>query len=202
MVAAGLLAKKAVEKGLTVPPHVKTASPPARASSPTTSRKPASTRPRKGRLLHRGLRLHTLHRQQRPASRADFRGSQEKRLRRRGVLSATVTSKGRINPDVKANYLASPRLLLPMPSPARRHRLETQPIGAGAKALPVYLRDIWPTHAEVQGVVDTCVLPGCSKNNIGDVWNRTPNGTTSNQRRRALRLECRQHLHSGAAVPR
>ena len=84
MVAAGLLAKKAVEKGLTVPPHVKTSlAPGSRVVTDYFEKAGLDTVPRKARLLHRRLRLHDLHRQQRPAARADLRSSEEKRPRRR-----------------------------------------------------------------------------------------------------------------------
>ena len=79
MIAAGLLAKKAVEKGLNVPPYVKTSlAPGSRVVTDYFEKAGLDDVPRQARLQHRRLRLHDLHRQQRPAARADRQGGRPK----------------------------------------------------------------------------------------------------------------------------
>ncbi len=92
-----------------------------------------------------------------------------------GVLSGNRNFEGRINPDVKANYLASPPLVVAYALAGTTDiDFEKEPIGAGKGGAPVYLRDIWPTQAEVQAVVDGCVLPEMFEEEYGDVWNKNP----------------------------
>jgi len=71
-----------------------------------------------------------------------------------GVLSGNRNFEGRINPDVKANYLASPPLVVAYALAGTTDiDFEKEPIGSGTGGAPVYLREIWPTQAEVQAVV-------------------------------------------------
>jgi aconitate hydratase len=76
---------------------------------------------------------------------------------------------------VKANYLASPPLVVAYALAGTRDiDLENEPIGAGEKGAPVYLRDIWPTHGEVQAVVEKCVLPEMFEEQYRDIWHKNP----------------------------
>jgi aconitate hydratase len=135
MLAAGLLAKKAVERGLTVKPYVKTSLAPGSRSSPSTSMRAGCAVPRSARLQPRRLRLHDVHRQLRPAARAVSRPIKEGDLVVAGVLSGNRNFEGRIHPLVKANYLASPPLVVAYALAGTVDiDLRTEPIGEDATA--------------------------------------------------------------------
>ncbi len=76
------------------------------------------------------------------------------------VLSGNRNFEGRVNADVKANYLASPPLVVAYALAGTLNRdLTSEPIGTGSDGQPVYLKDIWPTSAEVAELIRTCVTP-------------------------------------------
>ena len=78
------------------------------------------------------------------------------------VLSGNRNFEGRINPLVKANYLASPPLVVAYALAGTTDiDLINDPIGQGSDGKDVYLKDIWPTQEEVQSTMDACVLPRC-----------------------------------------
>ncbi len=87
------------------------------------------------------------------------------------VLSGNRNFEGRINPDTRANYLASPPLVVAY---ALAGRMDwdpyNEPIGPGADGKDVYLRDIWPTQAEVQEAVRTSVTSEMFKRRYSDVF--------------------------------
>ncbi len=114
MIGAALLAKKAVEKGLTSKPWVKTNMAPGIAGRHRLLQqgRPVAV-PGEARLLPGRLRLHHLHRQHRPAARRDLgKAINENDLSVTAVLSGNRNFEGRISPDVKMNYLASPPLVI------------------------------------------------------------------------------------------
>ena len=113
MIGAGLVAKKAVERGLTRKPWVKTSlAPGSKVVTEYLDEGRAAAVSRSARLQPRRLRLHDLHRQQRSAARRDRRRGARARPRRRSVLSGNRNFEGRIQQDVRANYLASPPLVV------------------------------------------------------------------------------------------
>ena len=148
MLAAGLLAKKAVERGLTVKPYVKTSLAPgsrvvtdyyqktgldkaARASSASTSSATAA-RPASATAARCPSRW------PRRSPRATWSP--------RPCLSGNRNFEGRINPLVKANYLASPPLVVAYALAGTIDiDLATEPLGTGSDGQPVYLKDIWPS---------------------------------------------------------
>ncbi len=87
------------------------------------------------------------------------------------VLSGNRNFEGRVSPDVKANYLASPPLVVAyaLKGTVREDMRET-PIGTGADGAPVYLRDIWPSNAEVAEVVRGAVTPEMFRARYADVF--------------------------------
>jgi aconitate hydratase len=174
MVAAGLLAKKAVEKGLTVPPHVKTSlAPGSRVVTDYFEKAGLDTYLEKVGFYTVGYGCTTCIGNSGPLPEAISAAVKKHDLVVSGVLSGNRNFEGRINPDVKANYLASPPLVVAYALAGTTDiDFENEPIGAGAKGAPVYLRDIWPTHAEVQAVVEKCVLPEMFETQYGDVWNK------------------------------
>ncbi len=176
MVAAGLLAKKAVEKGLTVPPHVKTSlAPGSRVVTDYFEKAGLASYLEKVGFYTVGYGCTTCIGNSGPLPEAISQAVKKNDLVVSGVLSGNRNFEGRINPDVKANYLASPPLVVAYALAGTTDiDFEMEPIGAGAKGSPVYLRDIWPTHAEVQAVVEKCVLPEMFAEQYADIWHKNP----------------------------
>jgi aconitate hydratase len=174
MVAAGLLAKKAVEKGLKAPPHVKTSlAPGSRVVTDYFDRAGLSTYLEQVGFYTVGYGCTTCIGNSGPLPEPISEAIKKNDLVVAGVLSGNRNFEGRINPDVKANYLASPPLVVAYALAGTTDiDFDKQPIGAGKNGSPVYLRDIWPTHAEVQSVVEQSVLPEMFENQYGDVWNK------------------------------
>ena len=104
--------------------------------------------PGEARLQPGRLRLHHLHRQLRAAARGgQRRGRRATTWPWSSVLSGNRNFEGRINPDVKMNYLASPPLVVAYALAGTMDLdLTTEPLGTGADGTPVYLRDIWPSR--------------------------------------------------------
>jgi aconitate hydratase len=174
MVAAGLLAKKAVEKGLTVPPHVKTSlAPGSRVVTDYFKKAGLDGYLEKVGFYTVGYGCTTCIGNSGPLPEPISEAVKKNDLVVAGVLSGNRNFEGRINPDVKANYLASPPLVVAYALAGTTDiDFEKQPIGAGKGGSPVYLRDIWPSHSEVRNVVDKCVLPEMFEEQYGDVWNK------------------------------
>ena len=176
MVAAGLLAKKAVEKGLAVPPHVKTSlAPGSRVVTDYYKKSGLDKYLEKVGFYTVGYGCTTCIGNSGPLPEPISQAVKQNDLVVAGVLSGNRNFEGRINPDVKANYLASPPLVVAYALAGTTDiDLANEPIGAGDKGAPVYLRDIWPTHAEVQAVVDECVLPAMFEEQYRDIWHKNP----------------------------
>src|SRR6185436_1737097 len=97
------------------------------------------------------------------------------------VLSGNRNFEGRINPHVKANYLASPPLVVAYALAGTVDiDLASEPLGTGADGTSVYLRDIWPTQQEVHDVVDSSISPDMFRSQYTNVdhkneeWNAIP----------------------------
>ena len=87
------------------------------------------------------------------------------------VLSGNRNFEGRINPDVKMNYLASPPLVVAYALAGTMDLdLVTEPLGTGADGKPVFLADIWPSPAEVEQVVASSVAPEMFSRDYADVF--------------------------------
>jgi aconitate hydratase len=87
------------------------------------------------------------------------------------VLSGNRNFEGRVNPDVKANYLASPPLVVAYAIAGTLNRdLTTEPLGTGSDGKPVFLRDIWPTSAEIAELIRTSVTPDMFAKRYGAVF--------------------------------
>ncbi len=156
MLAAGLLAKKAVERGLTVQAVGEDL---ARARAPgwswtTTSGPGLTPLPREARLRPRRLRLHDLHRQLGPAAGRDLGGRPAGRPRRgeRAVGQPQLRGPGQHRRAHELPGVAAARGGL---RPRRHDGLDlyAEPIGTDTDGQPVYLEDIWPTTAEVAETV-------------------------------------------------
>ncbi|HVO82498.1 MAG TPA: aconitate hydratase AcnA, partial [Terriglobales bacterium] len=151
LVAAGLLAKKAVEKGLTTKPWVKTSLAPG-SKVVTEYLTAAGLMPYLDKLKFNlvGYGCTTCIGNSGPLPSEIAREIQDKELVAVSVLSGNRNFEGRINPDVRANYLMSPPLVVAFALAGRIDiDLSKDALGAGKDGKPVYLRDIWPTQSEV-----------------------------------------------------
>jgi aconitate hydratase len=87
------------------------------------------------------------------------------------VLSGNRNFEGRVNADVKANYLASPPLVVAYAIAGTLNRdLTTEPLGTGSDGQPVFLKDIWPTSAEIAELIRTSVTPAMFAKRYGSVF--------------------------------
>ena len=87
------------------------------------------------------------------------------------VLSGNRNFEGRINPDVKMNYLASPPLVVAYALAGTMDTdFETEPLGTDESGAPVFLRDIWPTAAEVQETIDSAIDRDMFAKDYADVF--------------------------------
>jgi aconitate hydratase len=176
MVAAGLLAKKAVEKGLRVPPHVKTSlAPGSRVVTDYYRKAGLQEYLEKVGFYTVGYGCTTCIGNSGPLPEPISQAIKQHDLVVAGVLSGNRNFEGRINPDVKANYLASPPLVVAYALAGTTDiDLMNEPLGTGKNGAPVYLRDIWPSPAEVQQVIDSCVLPEMFIEQYRDIWHKNP----------------------------
>ncbi|MFN8694407.1 MAG: aconitate hydratase AcnA [Holosporales bacterium] len=96
---------------------------------------------------------------------------EEKDLVVAAVLSGNRNFEGRVNPHTKANYLASPPLCVAYALAGNVSiDLKTQPLGTGKDGKPVFLKDIWPSNAEIQAVIEKSLTAGMYKTRYANVF--------------------------------
>jgi len=159
MIAAGLLAKRAVEKGLTVPPWVKTSLAPG-SRVVTDYYQKAGLLPYLDKLRFNvvGYGCTTCIGNSGPLPSDVSKSIEDHGLVAVSVLSGNRNFEGRVNVDVRANYLMSPPLVVAYALAGRiGHNFDADPLGADQAGKPVYLRDIWPTQAEVSAAIERAV---------------------------------------------
>ena len=159
MVGAALLAKNAVEKGLTVKPWVKTSMAPG-SKVVTDYYEKAGLWPYLEKLGYHlvGYGCTTCIGNSGPLSEEISAVVNDNDLTVVSVLSGNRNFEGRINPDVKMNYLASPPLVIAYAlAGTMDFDFAEQPLGTGSDGEPVYLQDIWPSAADVQSVIDAAI---------------------------------------------
>jgi aconitate hydratase len=155
MVGAGLLAKKAVERGLEVKPWVKTSLAPG-SKVVTEYLKEAGLTPYLEALKFHlvGYGCTTCIGNSGPLPPSISKAIEERDLVAVSVLSGNRNFEGRINSDVRANYLASPPLVVAYALAGRIDiDWQSEPVGTGKDGQPVYLRDIWPSRQEIEETV-------------------------------------------------
>jgi len=159
MVAAGLLAKKAVEAGLTTPPWVKTSlAPGSRVVTDYYTRAGLLKYLDKLRFQVVGYGCTTCIGNSGPLPTDVSKAIEEHGLVAVSVLSGNRNFEGRISPEVRANYLMSPPLVVAYALAGHiSHNFDTDTLGNGKDGKPVYLRDIWPTQKEVAETVASCI---------------------------------------------
>src|SRR4029077_6894119 len=155
MIAAGLVAKKAVERGLTSQPWVKTSLAPGSKVVTDYLQQAGLMRYLEQLRFHLvGYGCTTYIGNSGPLPEAVSAAVAEGELVVCAVLSGNRNFEGRIQQEVRANYLASPPLVVAYALAGRIDLgLQTEPLGTGKDGKPVYLRDIWPTTKEVDEVV-------------------------------------------------
>jgi aconitate hydratase len=159
MIAAGLVAKKAAEKGLTVPPWVKTSLAPG-SRVVTDYYQKAGLLPYLEKLRFNvvGYGCTTCIGNSGPLPADVSKSIDEHGLVAVSVLSGNRNFEGRVNVDVRANYLMSPPLVVAYALAGRiGHNFDADPLGNDGEGKPVYLRDIWPTQAEVASTIERAV---------------------------------------------
>ena len=156
MVAAGILAKKAVEKGLTVPPWVKTSlAPGSRVVTDYYQKSGLLPYLEKLRFNVVGYGCTTCIGNSGPLPADVSKSIDEHGLVAVSVLSGNRNFEGRVNVDVRANYLMSPPLVVAYALAGKiGHDFDTDPLGTDQKGQPVYLKDIWPTQKEVADAIE------------------------------------------------
>jgi aconitate hydratase len=156
MMAAGILAKKAVEKGLTVPPWVKTSlAPGSRVVTDYYAKAGLLPYLEKLRFNVVGYGCTTCIGNSGPLPTDVSKSIDEHGLVAVSVLSGNRNFEGRVNVDVRANYLMSPPLVVAYALAGKiSHNFETDSLGQDEAGKPVYLKDIWPTQAEVTEAIE------------------------------------------------
>ena len=176
MLGAGIIAKKAVEKGLKVPAHVKTSLTPG-------------SKVVKGYLEDAGLQPYldelgfqivgygcaTCIGNSGPLPEEVSAAISENDLLATSVLSGNRNFEGRIHSQVKANYLASPPLVVSYAIAGTVDiDLTSEPLGKGKDGSDVYLSDIWPDNEEINEAIDKFVQPDLFKNEYKTVYDDNP----------------------------
>ncbi len=172
LVAAGLVAKKAVEKGLTQKPWVKTSLAPG-SQVVTDYLAKAGLQPYLDQLGFNlvGYGCTTCIGNSGPLPDAIAAAVEEGDLVVAAVLSGNRNFEGRVNPHTRANYLASPPLCVAYALAGNlRVDLTRDAIGTGSDGQPVYLKDIWPTNHEVQRAIDASLTADMFRDRYSDVF--------------------------------
>jgi aconitate hydratase len=159
MLAAGLVARNAVKRGLKVKPWVKTSLAPGSKVVADYYRKAGLTEYLEALNFHLvGFGCTTCIGNSGPLPEPVSQAVSKENLVVAAVLSGNRNFEGRINPQVKANYLASPPLVVAYALAGSMDvDLANDPLGIGSDGKPVYLREIWPTNEEVIETVRTSI---------------------------------------------
>ncbi len=172
LIGAGLLARKAVEKGLTVPPWVKTSLAPGSKVVRDYLDK-AGLMPYLEKLKFHlvGYGCTTCIGNSGPLPDEVSRTIDEKELVVASVLSGNRNFEGRINSEVRANYLMSPPLVVAFALAGRIDiDLRKDPIGKGRDGQPVYLADLWPASREIEETIQQSISSDMFTKSYGEVF--------------------------------
>ncbi|MEY3722541.1 MAG: hypothetical protein RLZZ35_411 [Actinomycetota bacterium] len=172
MIGAGLLAKKAVEKGLVSKPWVKTTLAPG-SKVVTNYYEKSGLTPYLEKLGFNlvGYGCVTCIGNSGPLPVEVSKAVNENDLAVAAVLSGNRNFEGRISPDVKMNYLASPPLVVAYAlAGTMNHDFEREPLGKDSQGNDVFLRDIWPSPQEIQGVIDSVISSEMFKRDYASVF--------------------------------
>ncbi len=176
MIAAGLVARKARALGLTAKPWVKTSlAPGSKVVTEYFNKANLSADLDALGFATVGYGCTTCIGNSGPLPEEVEQAIKEGDLIAASVLSGNRNFEGRVHSAVKANYLASPPLVVAYAIAGTVDiDLHTDPIGTSKDGKPVYLKDIWPTHQEVTALRDSCVTPEQFSREYGNVFNGNP----------------------------
>ncbi|MFD2474712.1 aconitate hydratase AcnA [Amycolatopsis silviterrae] len=172
MLGAALLARNAVDKGLSVKPWVKTSMAPG-SQVVTDYYNKAGLWPYLEKLGYHlvGYGCTTCIGNSGPLSDEISAAIQENDLTAVSVLSGNRNFEGRINPDVKMNYLASPPLVIAYAlAGTMDFDFATQPLGQDTDGNDVFLKDIWPSPQEIQETIDSAITQEMFTKDYADVF--------------------------------
>jgi aconitate hydratase len=172
MIGAALVAKKAVEFGLERKPWVKTTlAPGSKVVMDYYERAGLTPYLEKLGFSLVGYGCTTCIGNSGPLPEAISAAVADNDLAVVSVLSGNRNFEGRINPDVKMNYLASPPLVVAYALAGTMDiDLTTEPLGTGSSGQAVYLRDLWPTPTEIEAIVETAVAAEMFTRDYADVF--------------------------------
>jgi len=172
MIAAGLVAKKALEHGLKVKPWVKTSLAPG-SQVVTDYLEKSGLQEHLDKLGFDlvGYGCTTCIGNSGPLPPEISKAISDTDLVAASVLSGNRNFEGRVNPDVRANYLASPPLVVAYAlAGSMTIDLTQAPIGEGKDGKPVYLKDIWPSTKEIADIARKAITPAMFRNRYSDVF--------------------------------
>jgi aconitate hydratase len=172
LVAAGLVARKAREKGLSQKPWVKTSlAPGSQVVTDYLERSGLQADLDALGFNLTGYGCTTCIGNSGPLPEHISQAIHANDLVAASVLSGNRNFEGRVSPDVRANYLASPPLVVAYALKGTvTDDMVSAPLGTGSDGQPVYLRDIWPTNAEVRSLIDQYVNADMFKARYADVY--------------------------------
>jgi aconitate hydratase len=181
MIAAGLLAKKAREKGLSVKPWVKTSlAPGSRVVTEYYEKAGLSEYLSELGFNVVGYGCTTCIGNSGPLSESIDNAIVEKELIVGSVLSGNRNFEGRVHQNVKANYLASPPLVVAYALAGTLNiDLQNEPLGFGENDEPVFLKDIWPSEEELKETISLAITPEMFQEKYSDImqeplWDSIP----------------------------
>ncbi|MFO1150789.1 MAG: aconitate hydratase AcnA [Alsobacter sp.] len=172
MIAAGLLARNAVERGLTSKPWVKTSlAPGSQVVAEYLAKSGLQKSLDKVGFNVVGFGCTTCIGNSGPLPAEVSKTINDNDLVAAAVLSGNRNFEGRVNPDVRANYLASPPLVVAYAlAGSLQVDLSKDPIGTDKKGKPVYLKDIWPSSKEIEETIRKTVTRSLFKSKYADVF--------------------------------
>ncbi|MBZ0266458.1 aconitate hydratase AcnA [bacterium] len=172
LIAAGLVAKKAVEKGLTVKPYVKTSlAPGSQVVTEYLNKSGLSEYLDKLKFNLVGYGCTTCIGNSGPLPEEVVDAITEADLIAAAVLSGNRNFEGRVSPHTKANYLASPPLVVAYALAGTVDiNLAEDAIGTGSDGKDVYLKDIWPSNQEIKETIENNLDPEMFRSRYANVW--------------------------------
>jgi aconitate hydratase len=172
MIAAGILARNAAERGLTAKPWVKTSlAPGSQVVAEYLNKSGLQKSLDKIGFNVVGFGCTTCIGNSGPLPLEVSKTINDKDLVAAAVLSGNRNFEGRVNPDVRANYLASPPLVVAYAiAGSMQVDLTKDPLGTDKKGKPVYLKDIWPTSKEIDETIRKTVTRSLFKAKYADVF--------------------------------
>ncbi|HKE37613.1 MAG TPA: aconitate hydratase AcnA, partial [Candidatus Baltobacteraceae bacterium] len=177
LVGAGLLARNAVARGLRTQPWVKTSlAPGSKVVTDYLAKAGLQTHLDKLGFNLVGYGCTTCIGNSGPLPSDVAETIAEQHLIVAAVLSGNRNFEGRIHPQVHANYLASPPLVVAYALAGRMDvDLTTEPVGTGSDGKPVYLKDIWPSDSEIEKTIADCITDEMFKSRYSDVFHGDDN---------------------------